>query len=133
MSLPITKEQAHTATHWMKSNFSDSISRAVQGTPFSVDLICAIACQETAYFWLSFIKLPVEEVLKRCVLDASGDFPGTKRSAFPRNTAAFRERYGNEVTDQLIAEANLTRSSGVLSPSNGYIKDMEYFSTICSI
>ena len=110
MSLPITKDQAHKAAKWMKTNFAGDIRSAVAGTPFTVDIVCGIACQETAYFWLSFIsRLPVEEVLARCVLDASGDFPDTRRSAFPRNTEAFRARYGDEFTEMLIAEANKTR------------------------
>ena len=128
MALPITKEQAYTAARWMKSNFSPSITSAVEGSPFSADLICAIACQETAYFWLSFIKeLPAEEVLKRCVLDASGDFPNTKRSAFPRNTAAFRDKYGDEVTSQLIEEANLTRKLRGFKPEQWVYKGYGIF------
>src|ERR1700730_5227652 len=100
MSLPITKDQAHKVAHWMKSNFGAAIQSAVSGTPFSLDLICGIACQETAYFWISFLdSLSPPEILQRCVLDASGDFPGTQRSAFPKNTAAFRNRYGDEFTN----------------------------------
>jgi hypothetical protein len=94
----------------MKSNFIHPIEEAVSGTPFSTDLICAIACQETAYFWLSFIKnLTVDGVLARCVLDASGDYPNTRRSAFPKNTQAFQARYGETFTQMLIEEANKTR------------------------
>lgn len=110
MSLPINKAQAHKVAEWMKHNFGSQISEAVEGTPFSVDLICAIACQESAYFWLSFINtLSVDEVLARCVLDGSGDVPGTDRTAFPRNTARFREHFGDEFTEMLISEANKTR------------------------
>ena len=69
------------------------IARAVHRTPFSVNLLSGIACQETAVFWLNFIDdLSPDEVLARCVLDASGDFPGTMRMAFPRNTEAFVAR-----------------------------------------
>lgn len=110
MSLPITKAQAYKAAEWMKTNFGDEIRRAVAGTPFSIDILCGMACQETAYFWLSFInRLSVDEVLARCVLDASGDFPGTQRRPFPRNTEAFRRRFGDEFTNMLIDEANKTR------------------------
>ena len=110
MSLPITKSQAYRVAEWMKGNFGNRITEGAAGTPFSVDIICGIACQETAYFWLSFINsLSVDEVLARCVLDASGDFPGTERSAFPRNTDAFRNRFGDEFTEMLISEANQTR------------------------
>jgi hypothetical protein len=110
MSLPITKTQAHKVAEWMKGNFGSRINEAVAATPFSVDIVCGIACQETAYFWLSFINsLSVDEVLARCVLDASGDFPGTQRDAFPRNTELFRNRFGDEFTEMLISEANETR------------------------
>lgn len=111
MSLPITREQAHKAARWVKQNFAGPMASAVKKTPFSVDLLCGITCQETAYFWLNFIaSLSPAEVLARCVLDASGDFPDTRRSAFPRNTAAFSKRYGDEFTNLLIDEANKTRA-----------------------
>jgi hypothetical protein len=111
MSLPITKKQAFKAARWMKNNYGSKIDLATRGKPYDTNVICAIACQETAYFWLSFIrKLSADEVLARCVLDASGDYPGTKRSAFPRNTKAFRKKFGKEKTNLLISEANLSRN-----------------------
>jgi len=110
MSLPITKQQGGKAVTWMKTNFRTEIALAIKGTPFTVDHICAIACQETAYFWLNFIdKKSVADVLARCVLDASGDYPGTERSAFPKNTHAFTAKYGDAFANMLIAEANATR------------------------
>jgi len=56
MSLPITQKQAYTVAEWMKSNFGPAIDKAVKGTPFSIDILCGIACQETAYFWLPLLK-----------------------------------------------------------------------------
>jgi hypothetical protein len=110
MTMPLTRRQAYRACEWMKTNFGPRIEVAVRGTPFTVDLLCGIACQETAVFWLSFLqRLTPDEIVARCVLDASGDYPGTRRSAFPRNTAAFRARFGDEFTDMLIEEANVTR------------------------
>ena len=93
MSLPITRRQAKAEARWMKRHYGDRIARAVHRTPFSVNLLCGIACQETAVFWLNFIddRSP-DEVLAQCVLDASGDFPGTMRMAFPRNTETFVAR-----------------------------------------
>jgi hypothetical protein len=123
MSLPITKEQAYKVAEWMKASFEEAIRQAVEDTSFSVDLVCGIACQETAYFWLSFInKLSVGDVLAKCVLDASGDFPGTHRSAFPKDTAAFRNRFGNEFTEMLIAEANKTRQLRGFGPKDWVYK-----------
>lgn len=117
MALPITKAQAKTAARWMKDNFKDAMVAAVAGTPFSIDHICGIACQETAYLWLNWIDdMTPAEVLARCVGDASGDAPGTSRNPFPKNTAAFIERYGNEFAQILIEEANKSRALRGYSP-----------------
>lgn len=108
--LPITRDQTHKAARWMKDNFGHEMAAAVSGTVFSVDHVCAIACQETAYLWLSWIDtMAVGDVLGRCIGDASGDFPGTTRNAFPKNTGLFRDKYGDNLTDILIGEANLSR------------------------
>lgn len=116
MPLPLTKAQATKCITWLKSNFENDFSAAVKGTPFTVDTLCGIACQETANVWFSWIgKKTPAEILALCVFDASGDFPGTKRSAFPRNTAAFRAKYGDELTNALIAEANTSRKARNLS------------------
>ncbi|MDQ3281400.1 MAG: hypothetical protein M3Q69_08310 [Acidobacteriota bacterium] len=121
--MPLTRKQAYTACEWMKGNFGTRIQTAVRGTPFSVDLLCGIACQETAIFWLSFLKrLSPNEIVERCVFDASGDYPDTQRSAFPRNTAAFRKRYGDEFADMLIAEANATRRLRGFGPAQWVYK-----------
>ena len=110
MSLPITKQQGGKAVTWMKTNFRTEIALAIKGTPFTVDHICAIACQETAYFWLNFIdKKSVANVLARCVLEASGDYPSTERSAFPKKPHAFKAKYGDVFTNMLISKANGTR------------------------
>ena len=50
MSLPITRRQAKAEARWMKRHYGDRIARAVHRTPFSVNLLCGIACQETAVF-----------------------------------------------------------------------------------
>lgn len=123
MDLPITKKQAQDAANWMKSNFKAHMEEAVSNTPFSVDLLCGIACQETAYFWLNLIDdHPVDEVLARCVLDASGDYPGTSRNAFPKNTEVFRERFGDDFTNMLIDEANQTRELRGFQPAKWVYK-----------
>ena len=70
----------------------------------------AIVCQETAYKWVKWIdEHDADTIIARCVFDASGDYPGTERSAFPVNTAAFRSEYGDQFADLLIDEANQTR------------------------
>jgi len=108
---PISREAALKAVLWLKKNFGTEIQEAVKGTAYTVDTICGIACQETAYFWTNMIeRLTPEQVCERCVLDACGDSPGTVRKAFPQNTAAFRKEYGTERTEMLIEEANKTRA-----------------------
>ncbi|HEX8127890.1 MAG TPA: hypothetical protein VF527_02235 [Pyrinomonadaceae bacterium] len=70
---------------WFKGQFKTKIEAGIRGTPFTVDLMTAIAVQETRYIWSSLYKrLPVAEVLKLCVGDTI-DAPG--RSAFPKNKA----------------------------------------------
>lgn len=71
---------------WFKGQFAGRIQNGIQGTPFSVDMLTAIATQETFSIWGSIYKtLPVDEVLKLCVGDTL-DSPN--RSAFPINKAA---------------------------------------------
>jgi hypothetical protein len=108
---PISRDAALKAVVWLKRNFGREIEEAVKGTAYNVDTICGIACQETAYFWVSRLeRLTPEQVCARCVLDAGGDAPGTVRRAFPVNTSAFRKEYGDERTQMLIEEANKTRA-----------------------
>lgn len=122
-SLPISESQCRRSTRWLMGHFGTRIVDATTGTPFSPAVLCGIVCQETAYFWLPLLeKLEktaewknrpeelAEMLVARCVLDASGDYPGTTRSAFPKNTAAFQKEYGATFTNMLIAEANQTRA-----------------------
>jgi hypothetical protein len=121
MSTPISKTQAIRATQWLKLHFGEEIKQAVAGTPWDIDLVCAIACQETAYKWLLWIdKYPADIILQRCVFDASGDLPGTKRSAFPVNRAAFEQHYGKELAAMLVAEANKQRAMPQPDAPGGY-------------
>lgn len=125
--MPISKSQAVAACGWLKGCWGDEIRAAVFG-PFTVDHICGIVCQETAYFWLPLInRLSPTEILGRCVLDASGDFPGTGRSAFPRNTGAFREKYGDAFTSMLIEEANKSRALRGYGPKQWVYKGYGIF------
>lgn len=76
---------------WFKRQFRHPIQAALPGTPFDVDMIVAIACQETGYIWSVLRKkdLPLDRVLALCVGDTI-DFrgPGKGRQAFPRNKEA---------------------------------------------
>jgi hypothetical protein len=127
---PINRLQAIKASDWLKRNFGQQIADAVTDTPYSVDHICGIACQETAYVWLAHDKeLSPEEICAICVLDGSGDFKPAEnpRSAFPRNTAAFRAKYGDEFTDMLIAEGNKSRKIRGMGPVDWIYKGYGIF------
>jgi len=70
---------------WFKQNFGDTVAAGVTGTPFSADLLAAIAVQETFEVWGSLIEtMPADEILKICVGDTL-DAPN--RSAFPKTKA----------------------------------------------
>lgn len=138
--LPLNEKQARQATGWLVRNFGPEMRAAIESTPavpFGVDLLCGIVCQETAYAWLRFVdQLTPARVLARCVYDASGDAAGTTRTAFPKNTAAFRNRYGDAFTDMLIGEANETRALRGMAPKGWVYKgygifqyDLQYVAT----
>jgi hypothetical protein len=68
---------------WFKKQFQPQIDAALQGTPFSLDLLTAIACQETGYIWQVLRKkqLSLGKLLELCVGDTL-DAPN--RKAFPK-------------------------------------------------
>jgi hypothetical protein len=72
---------------WFKENFHAPIEAAIAGTPFTLDLLVAIACQETGHIWSVLRKKPLtlDEILALCVGDTL-DAPN--RSAFPKTKAA---------------------------------------------
>jgi hypothetical protein len=75
---------------WFKQHFQARIAPALAGTPLSVDLIVAIACQETGFIWSKLRRdgLAPAKVLALCVgdvIDAKPD--GKGRRAFPKNRA----------------------------------------------
>src|SRR4051812_22277516 len=55
MPLPLTEKQAGTAVRWLVTHFRGPMERPVEGTPFTLELLCGIACQETAFLWLPFV------------------------------------------------------------------------------
>ena len=84
---------------WFKTNFQDKINAAIAGTPFTLDLMTALACQETGEIWpiLRQTDLSLDRILALCVGDTL-DAPN--RSAFPRNKAALvAEDRGQEMFD----------------------------------
>lgn len=72
---------------WFKQTFSEPIASATAGTPFSLDLLAAMAVQETGELWRALRhKVGLAELLELCVGDCLDDDRG--RTAFPKNKAA---------------------------------------------
>lgn len=136
-SLPISLTSAGKARRWMIDHFGPRLAAATAGTPFDPNHLCAIVCQESAIYWLQFpAGTSVQDTLGRCVFDASGDYPGTSRHAFPHNLAHFLTRYPQAAADLLIAEANKMRALRHLAPANYLYKgyglfqyDLQYIQT----
>src|SRR4051812_34589489 len=76
---------------WFKQQFRSRIEPALMGTPFDLDMIVSIACQETGYIWATLRKKPlsIDRIVALCVGDTI-DYKGPKKSrqAFPRTKAA---------------------------------------------
>ncbi|HEU4766930.1 MAG TPA: hypothetical protein VFS77_06130 [Pyrinomonadaceae bacterium] len=73
---------------WFKQNFHAKIQPALQGTPFTLDLLTALACQETGEVWPILRKqqsLDLAKILELCVGDTLDSDRG--RSAFPKTKA----------------------------------------------
>lgn len=116
MALPLSKAQVTKGTGWLISQFGPEISSAVSGKPYSRAILCAIACKETGFIWIARTDtMTPGKLLPLLIGDASGDVAGHPRSAFPKNTAAFRARFGNAFADTLISEANKARALRGLS------------------
>jgi hypothetical protein len=74
------------AIRWFKTQFHTQIEAAISGTPFTVDLLTAIACQETGHIWNTLrSKMSTAEVLELCVGDTLDADKG--RKAFPQTKA----------------------------------------------
>jgi hypothetical protein len=76
---------------WFKQQFQTTIEAALTQTPFDVDMIAAIACQETGYIWQRLRKKPLTlaQITALCVGDTiDAKAGGGGRKAFPKNKAA---------------------------------------------
>ena len=71
---------------WFKENFGEKINAALQGTPFTLDLMTALACQESGEIWAVLRKkdLSLDRILELCTGDTL-DVPKRNAKAFPRN------------------------------------------------
>src|SRR5215469_14284442 len=114
------------AARWFKMQFQKQIETALADTPFSVDLLTAIAMQETGYLWTAMVeeKLGTKKILELCVGDTI-DEPG--RGAFPKNKAALvATSNGQKIFD--LARAALE----AVGPHNqGYAKAAKNANKFC--
>jgi hypothetical protein len=103
---------------WLNTNFRTDISKAFAGTPFELKHIYAIAYKESSELWPNLIgKYGPDEILGFCVLDGSGDVAGHPRTAFPKNLAAFKAKFGPAFTQNLMDEGNKARKVRGFSPT----------------
>jgi hypothetical protein len=75
---------------WFKTEFEPEVEARLAGTPFSVDMIAAFACQETGEIWPALRRqgVPTARILELCVGDTIDASPtGGGRRAFPKNKA----------------------------------------------
>lgn len=119
----LSQNQVTTGFWWVALNFGAQIRTALLATrswalqdPIPETLVIAIALKETGPLFIRHgSKIPAQELLGLLIGDATGDYPGTeaKRSAFPKNAAAFRTKYDTETdtsfSDMLVEEANKSR------------------------
>ena len=73
---------------WFKEQFHSNIGAVVAGVPFDLDMLTALACQETGEVWPILRKNPaltVNQIVALCVGDTLDADRG--RRAFPRTKA----------------------------------------------
>lgn len=93
---------------WFKQQFHTPIEAALTGTPLDLDMIVAIACQETGYIWSILRKkhLSVDRITALCVgdtIDYKG--PGKGRQAFPRTKSALLAKPNGQRMFQIARNA----------------------------
>lgn len=71
---------------WFKQTFIEKLKTAINNTPYSVDLLCAIGFQETGSIWSNMVgKLSLDEI---ALLSVGDTLDTPNRSAFPKNKQA---------------------------------------------
>jgi hypothetical protein len=102
---------------WFKGEFGTKVQAALDGTPLTLDLVCAIALQETGYIWRKLVAkgLSTNDVLRLCVGDTI-DAP--RRSAFPTSRSALTsyQPHGQQMFDlahSLLVE--MAEATGIAS------------------
>lgn len=104
-----TEAQAMT---WFRTTFGQRINTAIVGTPFTLDLLTAIAFQETGYIWRNlYTHMSEAQVLALCVGDTLDASAG--RSAFPKNKAELLAKPNGPRMFQLARQALVTMAPHV--------------------
>ncbi len=114
---------------WFKQQFQARILPALAGTPLTLDLIVAVACQETGFIWSKLRRdgLPVARILELCVGDVIDARPdGSGRRAFPKHRAALiARRQGAEMF--AIARQALVDMAAHVPGYNGAVANPDKF------
>ena len=88
---------------WFKQNFHAEIEAAIAGTPFTVDLLVAIACQETGHIWSGLRKKPTDagSDLELCVGDTlDRRRQGSQRLSQDQSRTARQAEWRRDVRDR---------------------------------
>lgn len=103
---------------WFKQQFHTAIAAGIQGTPFSLDMITAIACQETGFIWevLRKRQMSVERILELCVGDTIDAKASGGRRAFPKNKAELVAKPNGEEMFAIARQALVDMAQHI----NGY-------------
>lgn len=98
---------------WFKQTFGARLQAALAGTPFSVDFLVALACQETGEVWPLLHKAGLDEahLLALCVGDTLDASAG--RSAFPRTRAELEAAPNGPQMFQIARQALLQMADHV--------------------
>jgi hypothetical protein len=86
---------------WFKQQFQQDIQAAIDDTPFRIELIIAIALQETGYLWRNIYKKEtVAKTLELCVGDTVSG-----RTAFPKDKSELLSKLKGDEMFQIAREA----------------------------
>jgi len=110
------------AIEWFKENFQDQIEPAVAATPFSADLVAAIAYQETGKdVWSLLIgkQLPIPEILALCVGDTidRDEFPSSKGELLQANRGAEMFQVAREALEAIAEHSPPYRAVAQAHPN----------------
>jgi hypothetical protein len=102
---------------WFKQQFRSKIEAAIQGTPFSLNMLAALACQETGEIWpvLRKKQLGIDTILELCVGDTIDKTAKGGRNAFPKTKSDLVARPNGEAMFAIARKALLDMSQYITS------------------